>query len=87
MARHPGLFFIEDECRALPDWNPVVPFSRSGRPGRYVLEVPERIVRLVQKHARKCLFQWAAIRSIAEKIGCTHEALRRRVRQAEREKR
>jgi transposase len=29
--------------------------------------------------------QWAAITSIAEKIGCTAETLRSRVRQAERE--
>jgi transposase len=27
--------------------------------------------------------QWAAIQSIADKIGCTHETLRRWVRQAE----
>ena len=29
--------------------------------------------------------QWAAIRSVAEKLGCTIEALRRWVRQAERD--
>ena len=29
--------------------------------------------------------QWAAIRSVAEKLGCTVEALRRWVRQAERD--
>lgn len=31
--------------------------------------------------------QWAAIRSMAEKLGCTAETLRRWVRQAERDKR
>jgi transposase len=40
---------------------------------------------MVQEHAREYPSQWAAIRSIAEKIGCTHEALRRWVRQAERD--
>jgi len=29
--------------------------------------------------------QWAAIQSIADKIGCTHETLRRWVRRAERD--
>jgi transposase-like protein len=50
-------------------------------------EVRERAVRLVQEHASEYPAQWAAIRSIAEKIGCTSEALRRWVRQAERDHR
>lgn len=50
---------------------------------RYAPEVRERAVRLVQEHEREYSSQWAAIRSIAEKIGCTKEALRRWVRRAE----
>jgi transposase len=52
---------------------------------RYAPEVRERAVRLVQEHEREYPSQWAAIRSIAEKMGCTQEALRRWVRQAERD--
>ena len=53
------------------------------KPRRYAPEVRERAVRLVQEHEREYPSQWAAIRSIAEKIGCTQEALRRWVRRAE----
>lgn len=50
---------------------------------RYAPEVRERAVRLVQEHEREYPSQWAAIRSIAEKMGCTREALRRWIRRAE----
>ena len=50
---------------------------------RYSPEVRERAVRLVQESMRDHQSQWAAIQSISEKIGCTHETLRRWVRQAE----
>ncbi len=53
------------------------------KPRRYAPEVRERAVRLVQEHEREYPSQWAAIRSIAEKIGCTQEALWRWVRRAE----
>ena len=52
---------------------------------RYSAEVRERAVRMVVEHEREYESQWAAIRSIAEKIGCTAETLRRWVRQAERD--
>jgi transposase len=42
-------------------------------------------VRLVLEHAPEHPSQWAAIRSVAEKLGCTTETLRRWVRQAERD--
>jgi len=54
-----------------------------GRPSRYSPEVRERSVRLVLDQADKHSSQWAAIQSVASKIGCTPETLRRWVRQTE----
>ena len=51
---------------------------------RYPGEVRERAVRLVLDHQGEHASQWKAIGSIAAKIGCTAETLRRWVRQAER---
>ncbi len=51
---------------------------------RYSPEVRERAVRLVFEHEREHDSQWAAIGSIANKIGCTAETLRKWVRHAER---
>jgi transposase len=48
-------------------------------------EVREGAVRLVFEHKAEYDSQWAAIGSIAEKIGCTKKSLRRWVRQAERD--
>jgi transposase-like protein len=55
------------------------------RPSKYSPELRERAVRMVFDHASEYPSQWAAIRSIAEKLGCNTEALRRWVRQAERD--
>lgn len=52
---------------------------------RYSPEVRERAVRLVFEHQAEHDSQWAAIISIAAKIGCTAETLRGWVRQAERD--
>ena len=52
---------------------------------RYAPELRERAVRMVFEHADAHASQWAAIRSIASKLGCTAEALRRWVPQAERD--
>ena len=52
---------------------------------KYAPEVRERAVRMVFEHEREYDSQWAAIRSIAEKIGCSPETLRTWVRRAERD--
>src|SRR5262245_14597556 len=52
---------------------------------RFSPEVRERAVRMVLDHGEQYESQWAAIRSIAEKIGCSAEALRNWVRRAERD--
>ena len=52
---------------------------------KYSPEVRERAVRMVFEHEGEHASQWAAISSIAAKIGCTAETLRGWVRQAERD--
>ncbi|MFD2405288.1 IS3 family transposase [Azorhizophilus paspali] len=52
---------------------------------KYSPEVRQRAVRMVLEHQDEHESQWAAINSIAAKIGCTAETLRRWVRQAERD--
>ena len=55
------------------------------RPSRFSPEVRARAVRMVLEHEAAHESQWAAITSIAEKIGCQAETLRNWVRQAERD--
>jgi len=55
------------------------------RPSRYSPEVRERAIRMVREHGAEHPSQWSAIASIAGKLGCTTETLRRWVRQAERD--
>jgi transposase len=55
------------------------------RQTRYSPEVRARAVRMVVEHRGEHASEWAAIGSIAAKIGCTAETLRGWVRQSERD--
>ena len=52
-------------------------------PTRYSPEVRERAVRLVLEHQGEHDSQWSAITSVASKLGCTAETLRKWVRQGD----
>lgn len=56
-----------------------------GRQSKFPVEMRERAVRLVFEQQDQHASQWAAIVSIAEKMGCSSEALRKWVRQAQRD--
>ena len=56
------------------------------RQTRYSPEVRTRAVRMVAEHRGEHASEWAAISSIAAKIGCTAETLRGWIRQAERDR-
>ena len=55
------------------------------RSTRYSPEIRERAVRMVFEHQAEYDSQWSALNSIAAKIGCTAETLRKWVRRAERD--
>ena len=56
-----------------------------GRRSKYPAEVRERAVRLVFEQQRDHESQFAAIVSVATKLGCTPETLRKWVRRQERD--
>jgi transposase len=53
--------------------------------GKYPQETRERAVRMVLEHEREYPSQWAAICSVADKLGPNAETVRNWVRQAERD--
>ena len=53
------------------------------RTSRFSEEVRERTVRMVFEHRGEYASEWEAMRSIASKIGCTAETLRKWARQVE----
>jgi len=50
---------------------------------RYAPEVKERAVRMLLEHEKEYESRWAAMESIASKIGCSAETLRSWVKQEE----
>ena len=59
--------------------------TRESKTPHFSPEVRDRAVRMVLEHRPEHASQWAAIVSIAAKIGCTAETLRRWVNLAERD--
>lgn len=53
------------------------------RSNRFSPEVRERAVRMVQEHRSDYASLWAAVQSIAPKIGCTAETLQEWVKRVE----
>ena len=70
---HPGI--AGDSIR----WEDGAMAARS----KYSAEVRERAVRMVLEQQDRYASQWEAIRSIAGKLGCSSEALRKWIRRAE----
>ena len=56
-----------------------------GKVTKFPPEVRERAIRLVSEQEGQYESQWAAIKSVSGKIGCTAETLRSWIRQAERD--
>ena len=56
-----------------------------GRATKFAPEVRERAVRMVLEHQGEHESQWAAMESIAAKMGCSAETLRKWVRRTERD--
>ena len=57
--------------------------SEQRRPGKYPDELRERAVRMVFEAEGHCGSRWAAISSVAEKLGPTPETVRKWVRRTE----
>ena len=51
-----------------------------GRPSRFSREVRERAVRMVEEQRETHASEWAVLQSVAPKLGCPAETLRKWVR-------
>ena len=60
-------------------------WGHMGRSSRFSPEVRERAVRMVEEHREAHASAWAVLQSVAPKLGCTAETLRKWVRQAQRD--
>ncbi len=57
--------------------------TQQRRPGKYPAEMRDRAVRMVFEAEQHCDSRWAAICSVAEKLGPTAETIRKWVRRVE----
>ena len=74
-----------ESYRVSPETSLLGRMGSMGRPSRFSPEVRERAVRMVEEHREAHASEWAVLQSVAPKLGCTAETLRKWVRQAQRD--
>ena len=86
MRRHGHVSGTAPGLPEAPTLERMEPWTKQAETPKFSPEVRERAVRMVREHRGEHASQWAAIVSIAAKIGCTAETLRSWVEQAERDR-